>query len=358
MPIKDRTNIRYGKLVAKQYVGDCKWLCQCDCGKEIIVHGNKLSKGQKSCGCLRGPRKDLRGQKFGRLTPLEYITGSKWKCQCDCGNITTVETTNLTSGNTKSCGCLHKESTSQMCLIDLTGKKFGRLKVIERVENNKFGQVCYKCMCDCGNITIVPGNRLTQNRQKSCGCLRKELAENRYNNLLGQKFGKLTVIEKTDKRQQGSIMWKCQCDCGNIKEINGSSLINGYTKSCGCSFYSHGEENINKILTDNKIPYLYNIGYFPDLISDKGRPLRFDFILYPHTNQICLIEFDGPQHKEFKSSWNQTEEEWEQQIKRDKEKNEYCLKHNIPLYRIPYEYRNKLTLELLTDEKFLVKKEM
>lgn len=229
MPIKDRTNIRYGKLVAKQYVGDCKWLCQCDCGKEIIVHGNKLSKGQKSCGCLRGPRKDLRGQKFGRLTPLEYITGSKWKCQCDCGN---------------------------------------------------------------------------------------------------------------------------------IKEINGSSLINGYTKSCGCSFYSHGEENINKILTDNKIPYLYNIGYFPDLISDKGRPLRFDFILYPHTNQICLIEFDGPQHKEFKSSWNQTEEEWEQQIKRDKEKNEYCLKNNIPLYRIPYEYRDKLTLELLTDEKFLVKKEL
>lgn len=45
MPVKDRTNIRYGKLVAKKYVGDSKWLCQCDCGKEIIVHGNKLENG-------------------------------------------------------------------------------------------------------------------------------------------------------------------------------------------------------------------------------------------------------------------------------------------------------------------------
>ena len=42
-------------------------------------------------------------------------------------------------------------------------------------------------------------------------------------------------------------------------------------------------------------------------------------------------------------------------MQRDKEKNQYCLSHNIPLYRIPYDYRDTLTLELLTDEKFLVK---
>ena len=80
---------------------------------------------------------------------------------------------------------------------------------------------------------------------------------------------------------------------------------------------------------------------------------RYDFYL-PDLN--IAIEFDGPQHKTKASGcWNQTEEEYKQAIKRDKEKNEYCLKNNIPLYRIPYEYRDKLTLELLTDEKFLVK---
>lgn len=357
MPVKDRTNIRYGKLVAKKYVGDSKWLCQCDCGKEIIVHGNKLESGQQSCGCSRGPRKNLKGQRFGKLIALEYIPGSKWKCQCDCGNTAIVQTYNLTSGNTQSCGCLQKERTSQANFTDLTGKRFGRLLVIKRVENNKFNQVCYECQCDCGNITIVPANRLTQNRCKSCGCLRNELTKERYLDLLGQKFGKLTVIEKTDRRQQGSIMWKCQCDCGNIKEISSGSLVSGHTKSCGCSF-SYGEENIIKILIDNKVPYLYNVGYFSELRSEKGRCLRFDFVLYPYSDKTCLIEFDGPQHKEFKNNWKQTEEEYKQAIKRDKEKNEYCLKNNIPLYRIPYEYRDKLTLELLTDEKFLVKEEL
>lgn len=149
------------------------------------------------------------------------------------------------------------------------------------------------------------------------------------------RYGKLVA-----KKYVGDSKWLCQCDCGNIKEIS-----SGHTKSCGCSF-SYGEENIIKILIDNKIPYLYNVGYF-----EKGRCLRFDFVLYPYSDNTCLIL----QHKEFKNNWRQSKEEYEQGIKRDKEKNEYCLKNNIPLYRIPYEYRDKLTLELLTDEKFLVK---
>lgn len=42
-------------------------------------------------------------------------------------------------------------------------------------------------------------------------------------------------------------------------------------------------------------------------------------------------------------------------MQRDKEKNNYCLKHNIPIYRIPYKYRDTITLEMLTNEQFLVK---
>jgi hypothetical protein len=49
----DRTNLRYGKLVCKQYLGDGKWLCECDCGnKNVVVNGYSLSTGHtKSCGC-------------------------------------------------------------------------------------------------------------------------------------------------------------------------------------------------------------------------------------------------------------------------------------------------------------------
>ena len=52
---------------------------------------------------------------------------------------------------------------------------------------------------------------------------------------IGTVFGKLKVIRKTrTKDKHGNYLWKCQCECGNIKNISGSSLRRGYIKSCGC----------------------------------------------------------------------------------------------------------------------------
>jgi len=59
-------------------------------------------------------------------------------------------------------------------LIDLTGKRFGRLTVVSRAENNKRGEVQWLCKCDCGNETITRGNSLTMGRVKSCGCYARE----------------------------------------------------------------------------------------------------------------------------------------------------------------------------------------
>ena len=56
---------------------------------------------------------DLKGKKFNRLTVLEYIGKSKWLCKCDCGNLTTVIAPKLKSGHTKSCGCYNKEKVSE-----------------------------------------------------------------------------------------------------------------------------------------------------------------------------------------------------------------------------------------------------
>lgn len=58
-----------------------------------------------------GKMKDLMGQRFGKLTVIECmgkLDGRRysWKCICDCGNEIIVQTSRLTSGNTKSCGCL------------------------------------------------------------------------------------------------------------------------------------------------------------------------------------------------------------------------------------------------------------
>lgn len=66
------------------------------------------------------PRIDLTGKQFGYLTPVEYIKGEKWLCHCKCGNETIVDTRNLNSGHTKSCGCIHSKGEQKITqmLID------------------------------------------------------------------------------------------------------------------------------------------------------------------------------------------------------------------------------------------------
>jgi len=58
--------------------------------------------------------------------------------------------------------------------IDLTGKQFGRLAVIERVGTDKNGKATWFCKCECGNSAIVNAHNLRCGDAKSCGCLRKE----------------------------------------------------------------------------------------------------------------------------------------------------------------------------------------
>lgn len=118
---------------------------------------------------------------------------------------------------------------------DLTGMIFGRLTIIERYGSNKRGDALWLCQCDCGNKTIVKGSNLRNGTTKSCGCLHKEKAkELNYKNIVGKKFNRLTVIEEKGKDKHGSYIWFCQCECGNTIIVDGTSLRNGHTKSCGC----------------------------------------------------------------------------------------------------------------------------
>lgn len=72
---------------------------------------------QKGTGQTR--YKNIASRRFGRLVALEYVGKTKyncaiWKCQCDCGNTPTVQWRNLRDGQTKSCGCLHREVMRNM----------------------------------------------------------------------------------------------------------------------------------------------------------------------------------------------------------------------------------------------------
>ena len=76
-----------------------------------------------------------------------------WHCKCDCGNETDVRASDLKMGKIKSCGCLKKINPHK--LIDLSGKTYGRLTVIERCEDHisksGYKSVMWKCLCECGH---------------------------------------------------------------------------------------------------------------------------------------------------------------------------------------------------------------
>ncbi len=122
---------------------------------------------------------DLKYKRFGRLTPLEKVKGSvkvktRWICLCDCGNKATVATYQLTSGGTKSCGCLRKEMVSKRLTKNLIGRRFGRLVVVERNGSALGNYARWKCRCDCGEECNIISTNLLKGLTVSCGCYRKE----------------------------------------------------------------------------------------------------------------------------------------------------------------------------------------
>lgn len=83
---------------------------------------------------------------------------------------------------------------------DITGQKFGRLTVIERLENDKWKQARWKCLCECGNYTICITRDLKKGAVKSCGCLHKEIVK-KVNTKHGLKKTRLYRLWNTIKRR-------------------------------------------------------------------------------------------------------------------------------------------------------------
>jgi hypothetical protein len=182
-------------------------------------------------------KKSLINKKFGRWTVIGLSDIKNYMfCKCECGTEKNVKVSALISGDSKSCGCLSKELTSQRNIIDISGQVFGNLVVIKRIEkpkNIKGESVYWQCQCICGKMINVSSWRLRSGTKKSCGCIVKISGPKK--DLTGLKFGKLTVIKLDHRGKNNSgYYWLCLCDCGKEKVIAGSHLRNGNTKSCGC----------------------------------------------------------------------------------------------------------------------------
>ena len=158
--------------------------------------------------------KDIKGKVFGNWTALERKSGgnfSHWLCECKCGIKKLVRLSHLTSGESKSCGCLVS--------TDLVGKKFGTLTVIRKVEKsdiscrrsdfkgNPIPGTVWLCKCDCGVEKVFRRSAIVQGQ--ACGkCYRKKTPEARINFLY-------TLVKGQAKRRR----WDFSLTKENVKSL-------------------------------------------------------------------------------------------------------------------------------------------
>lgn len=116
-------------------------------------------------------------------------------------------------------------------LKDITGRRCGNLKVVGPAPGRWDGQkweVMWRLRCDCGNLTEVRGRCLY--RTKSCGCIIGKVSTPK---LLWKRFNRFSVIAGPRYSGKASE-WLCRCDCGTEKWVEGNQIQSGNTKSCGC----------------------------------------------------------------------------------------------------------------------------
>ncbi len=151
---------------------------------------------------------ELTCRRFGRLVVVKLAriehTGPRnqlrryWRCRCDCGNDIEIRSDQLSRGVAHSCGCLQREAAAKVGarnfekgmrtlrakrveaglppgpnIRDLTGVRSDRLIAVAYV-GVRDGHSLWRCICRCGNKTIITAGKLNSGRTRSCGCLQTE----------------------------------------------------------------------------------------------------------------------------------------------------------------------------------------
>ena len=237
---------------------------------------------------------------------------------------------------------------------NIINQRFDNLIVIKDSGLRQNRKVVWTCQCDCGEIFNARSDNINSGRTKSCPkCAKQKNIQNLltsinarcYDYQPGQKFGKLTLIEKLDiKNSNGCFYWKCLCDCGCFTQIDTGHI--GKTLSCGSCLKSKGELKILQVLQDNQIKFEKEKTFSTCKMPDTNGTPRYDFYL-PDYN--LLIEFDGEQHYRANNNFWNTKEKVLRTQEIDQYKNQWALLNNIKLKRIPYSDLNKIDFNYIQD---------
>ena len=298
------------------------------------------------------PVKNEIGNIYGKLTVIERVENDKngrAMWKCRCECGKEVIVMGKNLRSGNTKSCGCYKKIQPPMRADLTGKRFGRLVVLGEPQIGDRGTI-WKCICDCGTICYKVSADLVHGNVKSCGCYKKEL-HSTMNDLSGQKFGELTALYTEEVANDGQRVWTCKCSCGSITKVRAGALRSGKTQSCGCKT-SKGNSQIKKILEENKISFLTEYS-FQDLFRfTPQNPLKFDFAFFNENKLIGLLEYNGKQHYQPIDFFGGVEGFVDQQD-RDRKKLEYCQKNNIPLYIIRYDEDIKDKMEEILNDLYL-----
>lgn len=280
---------------------------------------------------------DIIGETYGELTVIEMLHNynNTKRTYCRCVNDNADEVIVRLDALRSGATKTAKGSQTKGAKKDLIGMKFGRLTVRDEADGRASnGSVLYRCDCDCGNDCIASSGNLTRGRTVSCGCLLQEHYDAQARNIAGMRFGGLVAIKCVGRR--------------GVRR----SLKRLWLCLCDCGNYC--EVTLSDLVTGNtqscgcqqmshgeriifNLLTQYNVTFVSQKTFDDcryNRKLPFDFYL---ENYNIIIEYDGEQHFRAVDFFG-GEEEFNARKQRDAIKTNYCKEHDIRLIRIPYYY--------------------
>lgn len=125
-------------------------------------------------------------------------------------------------------------------IIDLTDMRFGRLTVISRALNDKYGRATWLCRCDCGEKCIISGHRLRRGNTVSCGCYKRDKCINQHtiHNLSSTRLYSIWVNMKQRcynpkasryERYGGRGITVCSEWINDFQAFHDWAIVNGYS---------------------------------------------------------------------------------------------------------------------------------
>ena len=228
--------------------------------------------------------------------------------------------------------------------MDLIGQKFGKLTVIKRAEKKHSHGVLWECQCECGNLHYAITNELNRGRVRSCGCLKIEKGREKVKDDIIGKQFGLLTVIKRVPDPNNPNRTKWLCLC-----------------ECGNTHLAERNHLIDghinscgclkrKSLGELKIQSLLEKNNIPFIKEKTFEDCRSPITNYPlrfdfYVNNKYLIEFDGKQHFYSSTGNYDNPEKFNKTQIHDEYKNSWCKEHNIPLIRISYKQYDSLTID-------------